>query len=204
MRKTLAFLILAVSFTQLSLAQDESIRPKALGVSFFFNDFTTAQRIRSGSLSQVLREHKWAKFREMSPGLALTYFKGIHKFIDFAGTLAFSFPEISLPEKLNSSGDALLLEADASLNIKMFSEKYWFTPYAIVGAGASKYKSYYGAFIPLGLGVKVNLFDEAALFISSQYRVPVTTETNNYHFMNSIGISGVIGGKKAAELTPQL
>jgi hypothetical protein len=204
MRKTLALLILVVSFNQFSSAQDNSIRPKAIGVSFFFNDFETAQRIRSGSLSQVLREHKWAKFREMSPGLALTYFKGVHKFVDFAGTLAFSFPSISLPEKSTSSNDALLLEADASVNVKMFSEKYWFTPYAIAGVGASKYKSHYGAFIPLGLGVKVNFFDEAALFISSQYRVPVTTETNNYHFMTSIGISGIIGNKKEAEVTPQL
>jgi OmpA-OmpF porin, OOP family len=204
MRNLLALLMVVLTLSQSSTAQDNLIRPKALGVSFFFNDFVTAQRIRSGTLSQVLREHKWAKFREMSPGLAVSYFKGVQKYVDFAGTIAFSFPEISLPEKTTSSSEALLLEADASLNIKLFSEKYWFTPYAIAGVGASKYKSYYGAFIPLGLGLKFNLFDEAAVFISSTYRVPVTTETNNYHFMTSIGISGIIGNKKEAEVAPQL
>ena len=47
----------------------------------------------------------------------------------------------------------------------MFDESYWVTPYVSAGVGASKYKGYYGAFIPLGVGFKVNLFDEAAVFI---------------------------------------
>lgn len=197
MRKMLASLIFILC-AQIIFAQNSSIRPPAIGISFFFNDFVTPQRIRSGSLSAVLRDHKWAKFNEMSPGVAITYFQGVRKYTDFAGTLAVSFPTVPLPDK-SSSNDAMLLEADASFNFKMFSEEYWFTPYFIAGVGGSKYKSHYGAFIPLGLGVKVNFFDEASLFVASQYRVPVTTETNNYHFFNSIGIAGVIGKKKEAE-----
>jgi len=184
-------------------AQNNSIRPPAIGVSFFFNDFTTPQRIRTGSLSEVFREKQWAKLKEMSPGIALTYFEGLKKYIDFAGSLSFSFPSMPLPEKNTSSSDAMLLEADASFNFKMFPEDYWFTPYIIAGVGGSKYKNYYGAFIPLGGGVKVNFFDEAAFFVNMQYRVPVTTETNNYHFMTNIGISGVIGSKKQPELKQQ-
>lgn len=196
MKKILALLILIVTFTQSSFAQDPSLRPRALALSFFFNDFVTPQRIRSGTLSQVLRENKWAKFREMDPGFALTYYQGVQKYIDFAGSLGFSFPSISLPNKTTSTSSSLLLEADASFNFKLLPENYLVTPYAIAGIGASKYKSYYGAFIPLGIGFKVNIFDEAAVFINSQYRVPVTTETNNYHLMTSIGIAGVIGKSK--------
>ncbi|MGZ3839511.1 MAG: hypothetical protein ACXVBR_07920 [Flavisolibacter sp.] len=201
MKKLFASVLFSLPFAFFGRAQDNTIRPPAIGVSFFFNDFVTPQRIRSGSLSQVMRDHQWAKFREMSPGLALTYFDGVQKYIDFAGSLAISFPTIPLPEKPNNlPSDAALLEADASFNFKLFPEHYWVTPYAIGGIGGSKYKSYYGAFIPLGLGFKINFFDEAALFISSQYRVPVTTETNNYHFMTSLGISGVIGNKKGPGL----
>jgi OOP family OmpA-OmpF porin len=201
MKKLLASFFTLALINQITLAQDNAIRPPAIGVSFFFNDFTTPQRIRTGSLSQVLRDHQWAKFRDMSPGAALTYFDGVQKYIDFAGTLAVSFPTVPLPNKPNSSAnDAALLEADASFNFKLLPESYWVTPYAIAGVGGSKYKSYYGAFIPLGLGFKANLFDEAALFISSQYRVPVTTETNSYHFMTSIGIAGIIGTKKQPAL----
>lgn len=195
MKRVFILLVTIASLAQSAAAQDPLIRPRALGISYFFNDFTTPHRIRTSSLSKVIRDDSWAKLSEMSPGFALTYFQGVQKYIDFAGTLAFSFPDISLPAKNNSSGSSLLMEADASFNFKLLPESYWVTPYAIAGIGASKYKNYYGAFIPLGVGFKVNFFDEAAFFISSEYRVPVTNETNDYHLMTRIGISGVIGGK---------
>jgi hypothetical protein len=174
-------------------AQDRPVRGKALGVSFIMNDFNTAQRIRNGSLSQVFRDKKWSKFKEMSPGLALTYFKGMKPLIDFAGTLTASFVNYPLRNKPQGSSDALLLEGDASGNFKLFDESYWVTPYVTAGIGASKYKGYYAAFLPVGLGFKLNLFDEAAVFISSQYRIPVSYETGNYHFMYNFGIAGAIG-----------
>ena len=100
--------------------------------------------------------------------------------------------KISL-DKETPSSDKFLLETDASLNLKMFSDKYIFTPYINIGVGASIYDGKAGAFLPLGGGLKVNLFDEAAIFINSQYRVPVTSTTSAYHFFNSIGIAGTIG-----------
>jgi len=200
MKKVAASLLIIGSFFQSVSAQENNIRPKAIGVSFFFNDFVTPQRIRQGSLSSVFSHNEWAKFSEMSPGIAVTYFNGLRKYIDFAGTIGISFPTISLPAKNTTTNSAALFEGDASFNFKLLPEQYILTPYLIAGVGASKYKSYYGAFVPLGLGFKINFFDEASLFISSQYRVPVTTETNNYHFVNSIGISGVIANKKEPEV----
>jgi len=164
-----------------------------LGVAFILNDFTTAQRIRNGSITSVMGNNKWAKFNEMAPGLALTYFKGLSRYIDFAGTLGASFTNYSLVNKPSYANDALLLEADASGNFKMFDESYWVTPYVNAGVGLSKYRSYYGAFVPLGLGLKLNLFNEAAVYIGSQYRVPIINETGNYHFQYSIGFAGNIG-----------
>jgi len=193
MKSVLAAFILFSLFSISASAQDKPIRPRALGVSFILNDFETAQRIRGGSLSQVFRDKKWAKFKEMSPGLALTYFKGLRPHTDFAGTLAASYVNYPLRNKPAGSSDALLLEGDVSGNFKMFDETYWVTPYLSAGVGASKFKNYYAAFVPLGLGFKVNLFDEASVFIASQYRIPVSYETGNYHFMYSFGISGVIG-----------
>lgn len=194
MKNVIAVIILSCFISNISFAQDRWIRPRALGVSFIMNDFTTAQRIRNTSLAAVLRDKQLSKFKEMSPGLALTYFKGIKPTIDFAGTLAASFVNYPLRNnKPADSGDGLLLEGDVSADFKMLDESYWVTPYVSAGVGASKYKGYYAAFVPLGLGIKVNLFDEASVFIASQYRIPVSYETGNYHFMYSFGISGVIG-----------
>jgi outer membrane protein OmpA-like peptidoglycan-associated protein len=67
--------------------------------------------------------------------------------------------------------------------------------------GGSKYKGYYGAILPVGVGLQVNLFDEAFLLVNSQYRIPIT-ENAAYHFYHSFGIAGNIGKKKEVVLPP--
>lgn len=203
MKKILAVLLALSLIGPASFAQDNEIRPAAIGVSFILNDFTTADRIRTTSLSKVFADKKWAKVKDMSPGIAISYFKGLRKKMDFAGTLAGTFAKISLPAHPSTSSDKFLLEADAALNFKLVSEKYWLQPYAIAGIGAQMYGgTYFGAFIPTGLGLKLNLFDDAHIFVTSQYRIPVTTETAAYHFFNQVGIAGRIGNKKEPVLKP--
>ena len=180
------------SFAQNTSSNTEYIRPRAFAVSFVLNDFKTPERIRSTSLATVLNKDQWTKLKEMSPGIAVSYFKGLHNHVDFAATMAGSFAKVELDGE-KASSDKFLLETDASLNLKMFSDQYLFTPYINIGVGASIYNGKGGAFIPVGGGLKLNIFDEAAIFVNSQYRIPVTNTTAAYHFFNSIGIAGRIG-----------
>ncbi|HVF81755.1 MAG TPA: hypothetical protein VM884_07465 [Flavisolibacter sp.] len=196
MKKILASLVLFVFFAQNSFAQAQAIRPKSIGISFIINDFVTAQRIRTSSLSAIIRDKRIAKFKQMSPGVALTYYKGLSPHIDFAGTLGGS--SVNLPLAGNTfTKQYLLLEADASANFKMVAENAKANAYLIAGVGASKYKNIFGAFIPLGGGIKANLFSGSQAFVQFQYRVPVTPDANNYHFQVSIGVSGIVSKKRA-------
>ena len=179
----------------------DNVRQPAIGISFFLNDFITADRIRTTSLSSVISDKKFAKMSQMSPGIAINYFKGLTDHIDFAANLGGSFVDYPMPGKSFAS-DNFLLETSAAVNLKMTTEKYWVQPYIYLGVGAHKYRSYYGAFMPLGLGLKVNFFDEAHLFINSTYRIPVTTGTANYHLQHAIGIAGSIGKKKEVKVIP--
>ena len=78
MKKFLAAIMAVCAFMSVSFGQTISYkRPAAIGVSFFLNDFATAQKIRSTSLSKVLGDKQWSKFKDMSPGLAFSYFKGL-------------------------------------------------------------------------------------------------------------------------------
>jgi OOP family OmpA-OmpF porin len=198
MKKITAVLLAICLFVSAGIAQSDEIRPAALGISFFFNDFTTPSRIKTTSLSKVIADKKWATTGEMSPGLAISYFKGLHKKIDFAGTLASSFVKYPM-EKRTFNSERFLLEADASVNLKMVTEKYWVQPYVIAGIGASMYGGkYFGAFAPTGLGFKVNFYDETHLFATAQYRIPVIKEVTTQHFMYQIGIAGRIGKQKEA------
>ncbi|MBK7560125.1 MAG: OmpA family protein [Chitinophagaceae bacterium] len=195
MKKILSALFALYLLIPSSYGQNDEIRPKALGISFFLNDFITPDRIRTTSLSKVLSDKKFAKMKEMSAGLAINYFKGLKPHVDIALSLGGSFVKYPMPGK-SFINEKFLMEGTASLNLKMTTEKYWVQPYITLGVGGHKYGKYYGAFLPLGLGLKVNLFDEAHVFVTSTYRVPVTTETANYHLQHSIGFAGRLGKKK--------
>lgn len=176
-------------------AQTSTVGTKTLSLHFISNDFTTPQLIRSTSLSAVLRDKKVAKFSDMDQGFALMYTSGLTPHIDFAGTLGGTFSRNVVPGKTSSS-DNFLLEADASGHFKMLANNAAVNPYLIAGIGASKYTNVYGAFIPLGGGFRFNLFGETNIYTQLQYRIPVTTEANNYHFQVSFGIGGLVSNRK--------
>lgn len=185
------FFLVSFSFSQNSGDTATYVRKPAIAISFFFNDYTTAQRIRASSLSSVLANKQKVKLKDRDPGLAIGYYKGLKEHLDLAVTLSGSFVEYEIEGR--TAQERFLLEADASINLKLLTEKYWLTPYASVGAGMSKYGGYFGAFIPVGVGLKLNILDEAHIFYNTQYRIPVTTETAAYHFYQGIGIAGTIG-----------
>ena len=176
--------IFASSFAQ----KPDYKKTQALGVSFFLNDFKAASDIRSHGLINVLDNHNFFKTSQMNPGVAVHYLSGLSNHADFIATLGGSF--LDYPNDNFSSGSAnLLLEATAALNLKLLTDHYWVTPFIDLGVGASKYKKYVGAFVPVGLGLQVNFLDDAFLMINSQYRIPVT-ENASYHFYHSIGVAG--------------
>jgi OmpA-OmpF porin, OOP family len=203
MKKTaLFFLLCSVSVYGLTQSTESYIRPAALGFSYNLFDFTTPQRIQASSLSTVLREKQTAHLKDMGTGLAVSYFKGLRNKVDFAGTFAVASADYTLPNTTSTPSSDLLMEADASLQFKMLPDKYFFLPYLSAGLGASKYGVYYGAFMPLGVGFRLNFFDEAALFVNARYHVPVTDETVRGHFVYGFGIAGIVGSRKNVTTKP--
>lgn len=179
-------------------AQNEAqyIRPAALGFSFNLYDFVTPERIKASSLATVLRQKQLAKFKDMGAGIALSYFKGLRNKLDFAGTFALASADNTLAGTSRDVQATMLLQTEAAVHFKILPDSYIFTPYISGGIGASKYGPYFGAFMPLGIGFKVNFFNEAAVFVKGQYHVPVTDETIKAHFVYGLGIAGVVGSKK--------
>ncbi|HLF46574.1 MAG TPA: hypothetical protein VI548_09125, partial [Chitinophagaceae bacterium] len=196
MKKLLLSLSAFLFSATLIFGQDDNIRQAELGISFNLYDLKTAQRIRTTSLSSVLSNKQVAKLRDMSPGLGVHYFKGLKKHIDFAGNFSVAFINYPIANRPNQGNDRLLLTLDATSQFKLTSEDYWLQPFVSAGIGGHKYSSYWGAYIPLGVGMNIDLFNESKLFFNSQYRVPVTTGSSNYHFFHAIGITGVIGKRK--------
>jgi OmpA-OmpF porin, OOP family len=198
MQKILGLIAAIILLPAFSISQDKKdyVQTPTFGVHFFFNDFESAAAVRASSLSAALRNKKFGKIKEMSPGLALNYIHGLTPSFDVTAMVAGSFLDYPTQEGGLLGQNSLLLEVDASVRGKMFSNKYWISPYVQLGVGISKFKGYWGAYIPAGVGMQLNLFDEAFLMVNSQYRIPVVENTANYHFFHSIGLAGIIGKKK--------
>ncbi len=196
MKKSLVgFILLNCVYSSISAQTSSYKQPATVGIHFLFNDFATAADIRSSSLSTVLNNKRFGKLKDMSQGLAISYGKGISDNFDFVSMLAGSFLKYPVPGREQESAEALLFEGDVSIRGKMFSDQYWFVPFLQLGAGISRYKGYWGTYIPAGVGIQINFFDEAYLVINSQYRIAVS-ESASYHFIHSIGLVGNIGRRE--------
>ena len=197
--KKIVLSLLAIMGFVYSFAQtgDYKKRP-AVGVHFTLTDFKTAAALRATSLSAVLRKGDYSKIANMNAGLGLSYWKGLSNAIDFSSMLNFSFLSYPIPNKPSTIGsDKLNISWDADVNFKMLPDNYWVSPYLTAGLGVNKYSGFYSAYVPLGFGLQVNLFDDAYIMINSQYRIPATS-LGEYHLFHAIGFVGSLGGKKAA------
>ena len=199
MKHLIVSLLAAIIIAPIVYGQEDEIRSHEFAVSFNLYDFKTAELIRTTSLNAVIRDKQFGD--EMSSGIGLHYFKGLKKHIDFAASLNASYLSQNLPDNPDPT-DRYMFQLEGTAHFKLVTDKYWLQPYLIGGFGAQKYYIYYGAYMPLGLGLNVNFFDEGRLFINSTYRVPITTGTVNYHFMYAFGIAGRITKKKEPVVIP--
>ncbi|MEP6583596.1 MAG: OmpA family protein [Ginsengibacter sp.] len=194
--KKIFLLFFAIAILVTSYGQEESYKKtRVLGISFILNDFQTAADIRNNGLVNVIKAKNFFNTKRLQPGMAINYLSGLSEHVDFIASLEGSFLNYPISNIPDFDENNFLLETSASVNLKLLSDKYWITPYVDLGVGASNYKKYFAAFVPIGVGLQINFFREGFIFINSQYRVPVT-ENSSYHFTHSIGIASNIAERK--------
>ncbi len=180
--------IMTLIVCTIGYGQNDYKKPPTLAFHLFLDDFQTAAEIRQNGLSNVIKDKKFARSKRMNTGLAVSYIKGLSNKFDIAATLSGSFLNYPVPNKVSDGQQHLLLEAAVTGNLKLLSDKYFFNPFVTVGLGASKFKGYYGAFAPVGVGLQFKILNNIFLLANSQYRIPIT-ENAAYHFYHSVGIA---------------
>lgn len=170
---------------------------QVVGVSFTMHDFGTVSDFQRSSLSAILESGSWAKSRNMSPGFALSYSKGVFDNLDVmvrTGLTSLDYPRPGnrVP---NATTPKTMIESDVSLQAKLLSDAYLLSPYVSLGAGASAWNGYFSAYAPVGLGLQVNLFDEVYLNFQTQFRLPVSGDASR-HIFYGIGMGSAIGKNK--------
>src|SRR5665647_1400570 len=195
MKQIIYLCLLSCLVLQLSAQENEEKKPATLIFHFFYNDFKTAQQIRTSSFKNVLDNHLWSKFGEMQMGFGFNYLKEIKPKIDFVASLDGSSTDYLYKDGTTHGSSALLLDANAGVNLKLLTDRHKVVPYLSAGLGASLYNGKSGFYLPLGAGVQFNLFNEAFVLTNIQYRNALTSAVNN-HFQSNIGVGTSLGKKK--------
>jgi outer membrane protein OmpA-like peptidoglycan-associated protein len=166
-----------------------------IGLHFFYNDFTTAASINSTGLSNVLKNNLWAKPQNMQGGFGLDYLQGLTKKIDAIGTINTSWVDYLLPGATLYGSNNFLLDINAGSHIKLLTDKHTFSPFLITKIGFTSYKNIKGFSLLPGAGVQVNLFKEAFILSTVEYRAALSSSLSNQLYY-SIGIATNICNKK--------
>jgi len=192
------FLLLFAVICLLSVngqTNDLKKRP-SIGFQFSSIDFKTANDLRTKSIATVVREKNWYKLARFNPAITLNYMNGITNNLDFMGRLTSAFIAYPLRNSLTTNtSQRFYMEADANVNLKLLTDNYWVVPYLQAGIGVSKERATYLAYLPLGAGLQLNIFDQVYVQLNTSYRVAVSSRAN-YSLLHSIGLSVPLTEKK--------
>jgi outer membrane protein OmpA-like peptidoglycan-associated protein len=194
MKKLLIILFCINCFNTIH-AQQSAKKPSTIGLHFFYNDFATAQNIKATSLKFVTSNHLWSKPHTLQGGFGIDYLKGLTTKIDAIGTFNASWVNYLLPGFIPYGSSNFLMDINAGTHIKMFTDKRIFNPFLITKVGYSKYKNINGFSLLPGAGIQVNLFNEALILTSVEYRFALSNSISNQLYY-SIGIATNINKHK--------
>jgi hypothetical protein len=194
MKRILLF-VFAMAFFHAGFSQSKPANKKGrqLGIQFTGHDFETPVDLKSKGMSFVLTDKQWSSFDRKRVGMAITYTEGLNEKFDFNARLGMSDVSYTLSNKpyASSTGSKSYFELDANLLMKLLTDDHVVSPFLSLGVGGSVWKGYYAAYIPAGVGLQFNVFDETFLIVQSQYRMPVTGNAANNLFF-SVGVSAVL------------
>ena len=197
--KNIIIIILLTCLGMSLCAQKTSYEKRpTIGLHFFYNDFATAQNIKANNLKYVLNNDLWSKPNTLQGGFGLDYMQGLTKKIDAVGTINASWVDYQLPTTIYYGSNNFLLDINAGVYVKLLTDNYVFNPFLIAKVNYSSYKNINGFSVLPGAGIQINLFKEAFILTTAEYRKALSNTLSNQLYY-SIGIATNICKPKAAK-----
>ncbi len=202
MKKLVALLsVFCSSFFVMNAQTDASpVKGSLIGFGFNFTDFQTPAEIKATSLSDVFKNKDFSSFRRLDVGFSLMYWKGITKHVDFSARYNGLFSEYSKSGSSNANGYDNELEA--SLHARAFSDNHLLNPFVSAGLGGGIYDGKAAPYVPLGVGLQVNLSSITYIFLQGNYRVSLDKAKLDNNLFYSFGITENIAPPKAPKMPP--
>lgn len=194
----LALLVMAASsFAQ--TANGPSKKPSLFGIHFNALDIETPVTLRNSSNNRT-----FAKLRDMDFGFGLSYWKGLTNTIDFSTKANVFFHDYAALDRGDVSSDKqdVGIELEPSLNFRPYKDNSLIAPFLTTGIGAGYYSGKWGAYVPAGAGIQVNLMSSSYIMLQAQYRFSLTEDVLKDNLFYSLGIAQNIGRDKPVVLPP--
>lgn len=158
------------------------------GIGFSLSDFNAPKNFGGNSNAKSL------SIKDMSLGVAFSYWKGLTPMIDFSTKFTGIFHDYAalynnLPGKTEFG-----LELEPSVNIRPLKDENIWSPFVTVGAGIGLYTNRIGAFVPLGVGIQINGGSNTYFFVQAQYKISFTPKVMPDNLLYSIGFAQNIAG----------
>jgi outer membrane protein OmpA-like peptidoglycan-associated protein len=200
----IVIVLIAAGMAQLNAQMPTSKKLPSIGLHFFYNDFVSAQSIKSSGIGTVIKNNSWNRPYNMQGGFGMDYLQGLTNKIDAVGTINASMVDYLLPTNIAYGSSNLLIDINMGAHIKMLSEKHPLNPFLIAKFGYSSYKNINGFSLLPGAGLQANLFNEASILTTIEYRAALSNTISNQLYY-SVGIATNISkGKKAKTVKPEI
>ena len=190
-------LTLILAITLLATTAFSQKKGTLLGLHFNLADFTAPLGIKDPITGKV-----YSKFRDMSKGISISYWKGITKRVDFSVKINAMFHDYAALYRNEARQTEIGLELEPTINIRPFNDAALFNPFLTVGVGGGYYSGEFAAYIPAGLGLQVNFNSQMYMFIQGQYKWSLEEKNLGDNLFYSIGLAQNIGREKVIAPPP--
>ncbi len=198
----LSFLIVvaAASAQMINSKYSSSKKGDLFGVHITALDVFTPVNFKQNGNRKIITD-----LRKMDIGMAVSYWKGLTKTIDFSMKAGFSMDDFSSAASNRTTTrneNQFAVELEPSLNIRPYGDNSLIAPFITVGIGGGRYSQNYGAYVPAGLGIQVNLKSSTYLLIQTQYRYALTRDVLKDAIGYSVGIAQNFSKEKKVVMAP--
>ena len=188
-QKLTLFLVLMV-FGASVIAQNSGKKPALFGIHFNALDLRTASAFKDSSVSLK----NVANLKDMDFGFGLSYWKGLTRTIDFSTKLNVNFHDYAEEDRGEySEGQQVGIELEPTLNFRPYGDAALISPFLTAGVGGGYYSGEFGAYIPAGVGIQLNLKSTTYVMLQAAYRFTLSKDDLKDAMFYSLGVAQSIG-----------
>ncbi len=201
MKQKLTLVLMLVVLASSAFAQygSPAKKPALFGIHLNALDIKTPETFKNQSVTP----RNFSGLKDMDFGFGLSYWKGLTNTIDFSSKLNVLFHDYAAEDRGDLNQDKEIgIELEPTLNFRPFKDNVLLSPFLTTGIGGGYYSGDWGAYVPAGVGIQLNLQSTSYVFLQAQYRFSLTKDVLKDNLLYSLGFAQNVGREKPVVMAP--